>query len=376
MKILILSCSTGQGHNAVATALTEVFEQYGHTVVAKDALDFVSHQITSIISKGHACMYRHFPQLNDIGYQFLEKHKSTLNERSAIYRVVASGAERLYQLAEQEDFDAVVTTHVLAALLWTAVKQKKHAPKAYSCFVATDYTCSPGTEQSNLDAYFIPDDSLRKEFEQKGVDPSRIYTSGIPVRKAFRTAKTKEYAKAALGLSGKQHILMMCGSMGCGPMQELAELLGKQLTSEQALTIVCGSNQKLKQHLEKCYSNQPNVNVLGYTEDTAQLMDGADLFLTKPGGISVAEACAKALPMVLMNVVAGCEEPNLAFFTQIGGAVTASDVHGLNDACIQLLAQPKRLQEMSAALATVSHADAAETICKHIETAKERSIFG
>lgn len=375
MKVLILSCSTGQGHNAVASALTEAFEQAGHSVLIKDALDFVSHQLSGVVSKGHSYIYRHFPQLNDKGYQYLEKHTTNLVESSSVSRLLTPCTERLYRLFEQEACDAVVTTHVIAAILWTAVKQK-YAVSAHSSFVATDYTCSPGVEQSDLNAYFIPDDSLREEFICKGVDPSRIFASGIPVRKAFRTAKTKEYAKAALGLGGKQHILMMCGSMGCGPMQELAELLEKQLTSEQTLTIVCGSNQKLKQQLEKCYSNQPNVNVLGYTEDTAQLMDGADLFLTKPGGISVAEACAKALPMVLMNVVAGCEEPNLAFFTQIGGAVTASDVHGLNDACIQLLAQPKRLQEMSAALATVSHADAAETICKHIETAKERSIFG
>jgi len=151
-------------------------------------------------------------------------------------------------------------------------------------------------------------------------------------------------------------------------MEELAELLGKELSHEQVLTIVCGSNQKLQQHLMKCYASQPNVEVRGYVEDVSGMMDAADLFLTKPGGISVSEAAAKALPMVLMDVVAGCEIPNLDYFTRMGGAVTAPDVQGLKDVCLRLLAQPERLKEMSAALASISHADAAETICRHVES--------
>ena len=43
------------------------------------------------------------------------------------------------------------------------------------------------------------------------------------------------------------------------------------------------------------------------------MMDSADLFLTKPGGISTTEAMVKGLPMVLVNVVGGCETPNLEF---------------------------------------------------------------
>ena len=40
----------------------------------------------------------------------------------------------------------------------------------------------------------------------------------------------------------------------------------------------------------------------------ALLMDSADLYLTKPGGISVTEAASMRLPMVFIDAVAGCEE--------------------------------------------------------------------
>jgi len=97
LKILILSCNTGQGHNAVAMALEEAFHHAGHTVVVKDTLDYVSHQISSMIAKGHSYLYRHFPRLNDTGYQYVEKHKAILDDRSPLYRLLLSGSERLYR---------------------------------------------------------------------------------------------------------------------------------------------------------------------------------------------------------------------------------------------------------------------------------------
>ena len=66
-------------------------------------------------------------------------------------------------------------------------------------------------------------------------------------------------------------------------------------------------------------------------------MDSADVYLTKPGGISVTEASAKKLPMVLINAVGGCEAYNYRFFMDMGTAVSGSDAAQLADACITLL---------------------------------------
>lgn len=60
------------------------------------------------------------------------------------------------------------------------------------------------------------------------------------------------------------------------------------------------------------------------------LMDSADLYLTKPGGLSISEASAKKLPMVFLNAVAGCESYNLHFFLERGVAQTADSPHILH----------------------------------------------
>ena len=92
-------------------------------------------------------------------------------------------------------------------------------------------------------------------------------------------------------------------------------------------------------------------------------MDSADLYLTKPGGISVTEATRKRLPMVLVNAVAGCEDDNLRYFTALGAAVTADTPEELSALCLSLLADPQALSAMAARYAPIARPHAGEAIC-------------
>ena len=88
-------------------------------------------------------------------------------------------------------------------------------------------------------------------------------------------------------------------------------------------------------------------------------MDSADLYLTKPGGISTTEAAVKALPMVLINAVSGCERYNLSYFTALGGAKTDTGVKALARTALRLLSSPEEQSRMRAALAPIGERNAA-----------------
>ena len=78
----------------------------------------------------------------------------------------------------------------------------------------------------------------------------------------------------------------MCGSMGCGPMEEIISYLCPYLTTEQELSVVCGTNDDLRKKLQKRTEKYSQVHVLGTVNNVPQLMQASDLFLTKPGGLS------------------------------------------------------------------------------------------
>ena len=164
------------------------------------------------------------------------------------------------------------------------------------------------------------------------------------------------------------HLVMMCGSMGCGPMEDLAEALSAKLGDRIELSIVCGTNEKLRQELSERYRFYPYIHVLGYVEDMSFLLDSAELLLTKPGGLSTTEAAVKALPMVLVNAVAGCETHNMKFFLERKCAATANDTEALAEVCISLLKSPGKLEKMSDELACLCSTDAAELIYSCMNT--------
>lgn len=139
------------------------------------------------------------------------------------------------------------------------------------------------------------------------------------------------------------------------------------------LSIICGTNEKLRRELDEAYRDVPNIHVYGFMTDINTAMSSADLYLTKPGGLSTTEAAMKDLPMVFVDTVAGCEEYNLRYFVELGGAVTAASGEELCRLCLELMGDECRRVRMKQALASQSHENAAQCICNtlHRDIEKE-----
>lgn len=371
MPTLILSCSTGQGHNSCAKAIKEYYDHQGEKCFLKDPLDYVSHKLSRFVCWGHTAMYRKCHWLFKLGYGYSEKHESVFDENSSAYVSLSKGAESIYSFIRDEGIDKVICTHIFASILMTVVG-RKYPLQAAVCSVATDYTATPGTSDCVDDIRFIPDVSLAREFVNPELEGMRVIASGIPVRQMFYRRKSADEAKQIFKIvPSHKHILMMCGSMGCGPMKKLTKELVRRTGENVEVSIVCGTNHTLRRKLRKKYSKNAKVHVLGYVEDMSTLMDSADLCLTNPGGISVTEAAVKSLPMVFINAVAGCEDHNRRFFIERGCAKTADSVPELVDVCIGLLELPAELSKMRRSFTSLHTENAAATIYVNMKKTAE-----
>ena len=346
MQTLILSCSTGQGHNSCAKAIQEVFEANGQICVIEDALRFISPRFAKFMDWGHATMYRSVPGLFKFGYGFTDTHSGSFKEGSPFYRMLTMGSKRLLEFIRIGKFDTVICTHNFCGIM-LAHALKKYPAHIYTSMVATDYTCSPGQKDSDLHRCYIPAAALTQDFIKGKITAEKIIPTGIPVRQMFYHRIPKTKAMTRLGLPAKdKHIVLMSGSMGCGPIGALAEKMAAALPGHCHMTIICGTNHKLKAELEQSLAAYPNMHVKGFVQDVPTMMDSADLYLTKPGRISITEAAVKPLPMVLLQAVAGCEIYNRDFFLSPGGAVTAEKPDELVQVCLDLLENDDKRQAM------------------------------
>ena len=258
MKTLILSCNTGEGHNSCAKAIKEYYDTVGDECVIKDGLEFISPKVSNFISWGHTFIYRHLPLLFKYGYVYIEKHPTMFKEGSFVYRFITRGTERMYTCICDEQYDIIICTHVFASLMLTDML-KKHPMNQPTALVSTDYTCSPSTKDSNLDYYFIPDDEFATDFECRTITEEKLISSGIPVRQMFYRSIPKEEAKMSVGVQpNHHHLILMCGSMGCGPMQKLLHKLSQELPVDWEVSVICGRNTKLADKLKKIRKYRTN----------------------------------------------------------------------------------------------------------------------
>jgi processive 1,2-diacylglycerol beta-glucosyltransferase len=371
MKALILTCNTGGGHNTAAASIEEAFELRGDSCDVEDALEFISEKVSKMFGNGHNRMYRYMPSLFNQGYKLSEQKPELLQENSGLYRFFALGSEKLGEYIERCGYDLVICTHVFSAMMLSnAMKQR--SLKIRTGLVSTDYTCYPGVEASSVDWYFISDKSQKAAFIEKGIPEKKLVVTGIPVSRRFVTVTDKESAKKAENiLNGEKHLLMMCGSMGCGPMKELAEELVDKLPKNAVLTIVCGTNEALYRKMERKFSGNDRVRVLAYTRRIPELMDSADLYLTKAGGLSTSEALNKQLPMCLIQAIAGCEEYNQEHFVRGGMAVTRDTTEELAKICAELLSDDDRLAQMKKRMKENNPGNAAENIVTFLKNGEE-----
>ena len=366
MKVLILSCNTGEGHNSCAKALETAFA--GHQIFCEttDALEFISPSISDLMAKGHVFMYRHLPGVFDWGYHFTDRHPYFYRKGSPMYAFLSMGAEKLAEYVNRCDYDAVICAHVFSGVMMTEAMPYCEK-KPVTAFLTTDYTCSPITEVSDLDMYFTPDERMQRMFTDKSIPAEKLIPLGIPIREPFYHKGAKAEAKAAEGIAeNHRHLLVMCGSMGCGPIKKIVKNIAGRLTDNTEMTVVCGRNKKLQEELSELSQNSRQIHVRGYVQEISHLMDSADVYLTKPGGISVTEAGAKQLPMVLVNAVGGCEQNNFDFFTGIGAAVSGETVEEIIEECLALLEDQTRQEQMQDIYMETIPNDAAEQIARYL----------
>ena len=345
MRVLILTCNTGGGHNAVAAALAESFRRLGVSSDTADGLSFISQKASRFVSKWHTRFYRRYPKLYKAGYMSAENDAESNDRDNPVYRYMARGARRLGRAIQDGGYDAVVCVHVIPAMMMTELR-RQHETGPVFCFVATDYTCSPTVGGCTPDICVIPHEELAEEFVSCGIARETLLAAGIPVRAVFRERGDRAAARSELSLPPEgRHIVLMSGSIGCGPMADIAAELEKRMERGDFASVLCGSNRQMLYALRR--RGFRRVEAVGFTNRVHRYMDSADVLVSKPGGISITEAGTRGTPLLLADMVGGCETRNQEFFHARGWAETCQP-EDMADAALALLDRPERRQALVA----------------------------
>lgn len=317
MKVLILSCNTGEGHNIAGKAMKEVLEIEGHEVVMLDYMKLSSIRTSKAVGGAYINVAKYTPHFFYLLYKAGLKISSP-KRKSPVYYANSLMAKHLKKYLEENNFDVILMPHIFPAETITYMKRKKMINQK-TIAISTDYTCIPFWEETECDAYIIPHEGIMDEYIKRGIPKEKLYPLGIPVRKNFCVKEDMKKAKKELNLNvDKPMYLIMSGSMGFGKIQLFTFELNKECKDGEQIVVICGNNRRLKGILEKVFKNQSNVYIVGYTDKISIYMDAADVVYTKPGGLTSTEVIVKNRPLVHTEPIPGCETKNMEFFMDKG----------------------------------------------------------
>lgn len=357
-KILILSTSTGYGHDQAANSLKELIKNNNTEIVIHDFLKD-NHLFNSSIIKGYELCATSLGNIYGFFYKLI--NFNSINNIISLFFLPVS--KKLYKYISDFDPDVIISTHPLAINILSYLKKKKLINVPIISIV-TDFKCHATYVSKEIDQYIVASQYTKENLMSKGISENKIAPLGIPVKQDFYQHDYHKYIPSTL--DGPIKILLMSGGMGLNNISKVLKKLTEGSTSLE-LTIVCGKNESLKKHLIKEYGDfkgNKKLSILGYTSNIPEIMKNSDLIISKPGGLTTTESLLSQLPMIIPFIIPGQESENRDFLAENNCAIKIKNLDELNVEISKLENDKDRVMNMKKSILKVLNDYSHEDIIK------------
>ena len=383
-KVLIMSASTGGGHNRAARAIKEELESRTIDNMSieceiVDSLKLVNNTMDKVISRGYEKSALYTPKAYGSVYRFSETTIASKNEFKT-NPLTSLMARKFKHLLNESTPDLIIGTHPFPMIALSTLKKNNniHSLSRSESFykstkvdippmisVLTDYTTHSTWIQNEIDYYIVGHEYVKELLVYEGVDSEKVKAFGIPVEKSFLSHRDRETVLTELGLSPeKLTVLLMGGSFGAGNIKETLEDL-IAIDRDFQILVITGRNEHLKDKLSKMLDStihNKNICLLGYTNKMNDILASIDVLISKPGGLTTTEALLNDVPMIVPYFIPGQEEENLDFLTNCGAALRTTKKYSLPVLLKVLIDDHSRLDNLRKNIKSIRKFDSAVNI--------------
>ena len=360
-RCLIVTASIGSGHIKAAEALKKSFAVEDPEMDVS-VVDFMTRDIAwkNWFMKS---FYLHALSIVPNLYEFFYKLAGGRRGGTGCQKAFAHVMEKSMQLlADEYKPDIVVCTHPFPEAA-AALMKKQHKADFLLATVMTDYCVHQIWLYPEVDQNFFATEEMRREMMAYGFEPSRLHPFGIPI--SMEVSGAMPYPVEEIGArKDAKIILVMGGGLGLGGIGEALRDLDA-LQNDFEIIVVAGRNETVFEDALKYSGNSVHkVHVIGYTGRIPELMKASTLLVSKPGALTISEAFAAGLPMLLHGPIPGPEIENAIYAAETGAALWVKKRADIAKAAGRLLDEPKRIAAMRRCAEMCSKPDAASYIAK------------
>lgn len=311
--ILVLTSSSGAGHDAVAGVLAKTLTKRIRGAAKVTVADpFEGPDQLSRIVRLYGAVIVRAPRLWGIAYRVTDNQRWV----TAIARALEGAVGRL--LGQQRP-DLVISVHPLChgAAIRALKRLGLDIPVAVMVTDLLDIHASWQDRGAAL--YLAPTAEAARQMVSFGCPAAAVHALGLPVADDFRmedgSGEDMARLRTELGLDSERPVVLVSGGgEGSGPLEPAARIIVRTLPHSQVV-VACGRNERLRRSLST--KGQP-VRVLGFVNNMARWMHASDVVVAKAGALTVAEAVAARRPLLVISALPGQEKGNLRFVLESG----------------------------------------------------------
>lgn len=337
-------------------------------VMSDDSLDHTNVLHKQLYSTLYAKLSAMLPEF--LGWWYESSDDPWVSDKSRL-AIDLPQALPLMNLVKDFRPDIILCTHFMPAgvLSWLKGNGKLDAKLG---IVVTDFHFHAFWITRAFDWYFVAQEEDKIHMQALGLPGDHIEVTGIPVEPEFSRPVDAAAVLARHGLRpGRPTLLVAAGTLGLSPATAVARRL-LQIDGDFQAIIVCGKNEALKSEIEGLVRGRPDdFRVFGFTDEMPDFMGAATILLSKPGGMTTAEALARGLPMVILDPIGGQEERNSDVLLEAGAAVKCGEVTLIAHKLEKLLENPERIRAMSENARALGRPHAARDIARIVMEAPD-----
>ena len=308
-NILIIYTSTGLGHKKIAENISVVLQGDSNNNV--ELLDLYEVESGNLIKYGEKLYYfllKYFPGIWEFFYINKVFITTTLPFRTLVARF---NSKKLTKILTNKHYDIVISTHTSPSAIVSYLKSKGiYTGKFIIAF--SDYHLHRYWLYDNADLYLANIDEQKQEMVSRGIAPEKIVLCGMTLQKA-ESVVDKQKVRNNLELKENDKVIaILAGSRGFGMNSDIIDELVK---IDASIFVVCGTSEETKIRLTDKYRNFPNIKVLGFV-NIRELVAIANIVVTKPGGLTVAECLEQRVPILVSHFLPGQERLNIDYLKE------------------------------------------------------------
>lgn len=356
-RVLIVTAAMGGGHTQIARELQRRLRERGDDARVVDMLDFMPQPTGRWLGAIYPWLVNRAPALYQVVYDLFFVPDQQAGERAGIpVRLAVSGLRRYVRAFRP---DVAVATYPLSALALGELRASGEL-RCPAITMITTFSVNNLWLHPAADVEFCISADAAAESERRTGRPAEV--CGPVVRPAFREPPADPAeVRRELGVAADASVaLVVTGSMG---LAGAAESAVRAIAAQPGWVpvVVCGRSEELRDRMAAV----PGAVALGWVEDMARLLAGADVLVDNAGGMSAKEALGFGLPIVTFRPLAGHGRDDAAALARLGLTDVVTGEADLVRALERLRADPARAQERAARGKELFVADVADMVQRY-----------